>query len=96
MGRSLALVPGMRILWIFVCLVALSACKSEPAEAAPAPKPVTPDPSAPADVAAPPKEAKLGYGEIGSNAETGSYQPLGDLVFDVELIRIRRELHQIR
>ena len=45
------------------------------------------------DVAARPKEAKLAYGEVGSNAETGSYQPIGDLVTDVERIRIRRELH---
>lgn len=30
--------------------------------------------------------AKLGYGELGANVETAPRQPLGDLVFDVELV----------
>ena len=189
----------MRFVWILVCLVALSACKSETAEPAPeatpteaapaAPSeepqaaeeapaapveappavatPAAPDPDAPPDVAAAPKgakrsksglawkrlrkgkskarpgkfdtvtvsytgwtpdgrqfdsstahgealsvradqlipgfseglkmmvpgekrrlwiPAKLGYGEVGSNIETAPRQPLGDLVFDVELV----------
>jgi peptidylprolyl isomerase len=34
--------------------------------------------------------AKLAYGEEGSNAETTPRQPLGDLVFDVELVSFEK------